>query len=189
MNPRAPTPLSVRRVVSGITVMSILVLVSACARGGSDHAPPTVAVNTNELAEGHSLEVQWDGQPIVVYRRTPKDIENLHVLDQEVIPQRAESPTLGRLRSKRAGIFVAIMVSPYSSCKVTFRPSGAPLSGVPNKEWLGGFVCPCTDIPYDLAGRTIKPGRFSPSDWSRPTEYLRVPPHHYEGTQLVIGHD
>jgi Rieske Fe-S protein len=157
-------------------------LVVAAALSGcapSDRQAETVAIDVSELHEGQYVRAEWNNVPIVVYRQTAQDLLNLNALSEHVFVEAGAGDL--SLRSQREGFFVGVMVSPYSRCVVLYAPPKE------DGSWLGGFNCPCRNIPYDLAGRTIRPGQYSPSGWAEPSAYLEIPPHHFEGDTLVIG--
>lgn len=169
-----------------VIAIAVLVVLVACKQAGSGTSS-VVVIDIAALSEGHSVETQWNGLPVIVYHRTATDIANLSALDGKVFSQDDKSKKLGKLRSQRPEFFVANMVSPYSSCKTKFVPIDTNPVVPSGKLWLGGFICPCDEIPYDLAGRSIKPGRYNLSGWSRPTAYLEIPLYHFEGTNLIVG--
>lgn len=167
-------------------VIGLLIHASGCNSTVSTKNVVSVSIELADLQPGHWIEADWNRVPVIIYHRTERDIANLKALHNEVFPEDNKEVVLDSLRSKNLNYFVSVMVSPYSACKVHLIPMGEKLLR-DEKVWLGGFVCPCRDIPYDLAGRAIKPGRYNPSGWSKPTPYLKVPPYYLEGTKIVIG--
>lgn len=58
-----------------------------------------------------------------------------------------------------------VAISPYSKCTVQYVPSGSNDHGWRSDAWLGGFHSLCGSDVYDLAGRQIRPGPFSPTSF------------------------
>lgn len=168
-----------------LAIISLLIYAAGCNSTASTKDKGNVTVELANLEPGHWVEADWNRLPVIIYHRTERDIANLKTL-QDVVFENNKEEALGPLRSKNPNYFVAIMVSPHSACKVRLVPIGEKQLSE-GKVWLGGFICPCREIPYDLAGRTIKPGQYNSSGWSAPTPYLKLPPYYFEGTKIVIG--
>ena len=81
-------------------------------------------------------------------------------------------------RSIKEDYFVAIGICTHLGCIPTYRPD---IGGI-NKDWQGGFFCPCHGSTYDLAGRVYK-GVPAPTN-------LEIPPYKYVAdTVIIIGED
>ena len=148
-------------------------IISACSDGVSYSPWPP------GISPGHVLKINCDGDssysvadidgwPIVVVCRSPQDIERLDNLNDKVLDPEAGNKPGRWLRSARDDVFVVIGVSPYSRCTVKIVPEGS-LSYAP--DWPGGFIDPCRDAAWDMAGRQIK----APSGYSKFVGNLTVP--------------
>jgi ubiquinol-cytochrome c reductase iron-sulfur subunit len=142
-----------------------------------------VEVDLSKMEPGQLLRVAWRGKPVWVLSRTPKVLEDIKSLDDQLsdpMSQASIQPNTSknRFRSIKPEIFVALGLCTHLGCSPTFRPEIAPadLGG----QWKGGFFCPCHGSRFDLAGRVY-------SGVPAPTN-LEIPPHRYlSDTRLIIG--
>ncbi len=68
----------------------------------------------------------------------------------------------------------------HLGCVPKFHPEPGPTDH--DKNWYGGYFCPCHGSRFDLAGRVYK-GVPAPTN-------LLIPPHHYEDSNtIIIGED
>ena len=151
-------------------------------RAKAQGAPVEVDVAT--LAPGELRTIEWRGKPVWLLRRTRATLSSLESArpqlsdpDSQVASQQpdyARNPT----RSLEPELFVTVALCTHLGCVPTY----APEPGSIQKEWPGGFYCPCHGSKFDLAGRVFK-GSPAPTN-------LVIPPYHVRsGSLLVIGLD
>jgi len=116
-----------------------------------------------------------DAYPIAVLCRNPKDLEILERLDGEVFSPENEG-RYGRYRSVRKDVFIAVGINFHGGCTVDFVPRGTKW---PEMRWLGGFHSVCRGEVFDMAGRQIKPSKFSPTKIPKFVGNLFVPKYRY----------
>lgn len=178
-----------RGILAIVSFATLGVLAWVLFSNKSQTSPNPVEVRISELQPGQYFEFKWDRRPVIVYRRTEEDLKALMLLTNEVFPSTKDSVHISpTYRSKDPNYFVAIFVSPYSECTLKFVPKNDQRFVRTGKKWLGGFLDICREIPYDLAGRPIKPGIYSPNNYSEPTAALDIPPYTIiPGERVLIG--
>ncbi len=145
---------------------------------------PTKA-DISKLAEGEMMLVEWRGLPIYIIRHTKESLElidkNLSRLsDPESKINQQPEYARNKNRSRRKDVVVLEAVCTHLSCAPKFYPELGANDF--DKDWQGGFFCPCHGSKFDLVGRVY-------SGVPAPTN-LPVPPHYYESENiLVIGKD
>jgi ubiquinol-cytochrome c reductase iron-sulfur subunit len=144
-----------------------------------------VVVALWELKPGEITEVDWLGRPVWIYRRTPADLSTLRKLREQLRDpdsQSSEQPVEARnpLRSLREEYFVFVPLETSRNCQVHYV--GSDEFGTGEQDWYGGFVEPCHEARFDLAGRVYH-------HYGNPEQRnLIVPPHQFQAPQkLVIG--
>lgn len=138
-----------------------------------------VEVDLSALEIGQQLTVQWRGKPIWIIRRSELMISSLSKLTDQLRDPNSNnkqqpSYTTNEYRSIKPEYFVAIGVCTHLGCIPTYRPD---IGGI-DKDWQGGFFCPCHGSTYDLAGRVFK-GVPAPSN-------LEVPPYSFVAEKKII---
>lgn len=142
-----------------------------------------VKADIARLEPGEMVVVEWRGKPVYIVRRTPEALKAIEKLDSSVADPRSERSdqpdyAAGEFRSIKEEYLVILGLCTHLGCAPSYRPE----VGAVDKDWLGGFFCPCHGSKFDLAGRVYK-------NVPAPTN-LEVPPHRYEtDTVLVIGED
>ncbi len=145
-----------------------------------------VTIDISKLQPGQQMTVEWRQKPVWVLRRTPKMLEALSGLrDQLRDPDsRAASQqpayASNEYRSLRPEYLVTVALCTHLGCVPSFRPeAAAPDLGA---SWVGGYFCPCHGSRFDFAGRVFK-GVPAPLN-------LEIPPHRYVGdAEIEIGAD
>lgn len=144
-----------------------------------------VVVALWELKPSEITKADWLGRPVWIYRRTPADLRALRKLKEQLKDpesQSSEQPVEARnpLRSLREEYFVFIPLETSRNCQVHYV--GSDEFGTYERDWYGGFVEPCHEARFDLAGRVYK-------NYSNPGQRnLNVPPHRFLAPQkLEIG--
>ena len=165
----------------GIIVFSLIVV--GCTQNASNIAPLTISPGTrlnidcraNVRVSPHDVQ----GVPIFVLCRSNDDLDNLKKLNDEVFDAALLEPLTENYRAVRSHIFVVIAVSPRSRCKVDFVPRTNNRHSWPASHWLGGFYSPCDSEVFDMAGRQLKPGRYSPTKFPKFMGNLVVPKYRF----------
>jgi len=141
-----------------------------------------VEVEVGDLEPGALRVVEWRGMPVFILRRTPEMIADIKGLDDQLKDPNSEEdsqqPEYARneYRSINPEYLVVMGVCTHLGCAPNFRPEHGILEI--GEWWKGGFLCPCHQSSYDLAGRVFA-GR-SPAPLNLP-----VPPHEYLSDTLI----
>jgi len=144
-----------------------------------------VKANISKLEAGQMISIQWRGQPVFIVNRTDEQTEVLNSLTK-----RLKDPSSGSsiqpkyinniFRARKDNMFVVIGVCTHLGCVPKYYPE--LVSQQFDKEWKGGFFCPCHNSRFDISGRV-----FNGSPASR---NLDIPPHMYLDEHTIeIGND
>lgn len=131
----------------------------------------SVEVDLTPVAVGSGITIVWQGKPIFVRHRTPKEIKEAEdvQLSQLIDPQ----TDAARTKAGHAQWIVLIGICTHLGCV----PLGNKPSD-PRGEW-GGWFCPCHGSQYDTSGRV----RHGPAPLN-----LAVPPYAFESdTKIKVG--
>jgi ubiquinol-cytochrome c reductase iron-sulfur subunit len=145
-----------------------------------------VAADISALKDGEMMTVAWRGKPVWIVRRSKQMLDSLAQVPAEELrdpnseekqqPEYISGPT----RSQKPEVLVMVGSCTHLGCSPLFRPE-TPAPDI-DKNWKGGFFCPCHGSRFDLAGRVYK-------NVPAPTN-LKVPPYRFEGENVVvIGED
>lgn len=144
-----------------------------------------VEVDISAIEPGTLKNVEWQGKPVWIVRRTKEMLDLLAKHDDELVDPNCDIPQQpdyckNATRSITPEFFVVIGICTHLGCSPTFRPEvAAPDIG---PTWAGGWFCPCHGSRFDLAGRVYK-GVPAPTN-------LIVPPHQYlSDTRILVGED
>lgn len=118
-----------------------------------------IQVDISKLEFGQQITVEWQGQPIWIVKRTPKNIADLSAHDDQLVDplsSKHQQPSYAQneYRSIKPEIAVLVGICTHLGCSPTYRPDG--MSDDFSESWSGGFVCPCHGSRFDLAGRAYK---------------------------------
>lgn len=144
-----------------------------------------VEIDISKIEPGQKINLEWRGKVCWVLDRTPQMLANLPKLDDRLVDPNSEVPQQpvyckNEFRSIKKNIWVAVGICTHLGCSPTFRPEIAPADLGP--DWLGGFLCPCHQSKFDLAGRVFK-GVPAPTN-------LVIPPYRFAtDSKIVIGED
>ncbi len=151
----------------------------------TEAAGAPVEVDIEKIETGQLIRAEWRGKPVWILNRTPKVLETLASLDNQLAdplsnesnqPEYAKNP----VRSIKPETLIAVGLCTHLGCSPTFRPEIAPPDL--GDKWKGGFFCPCHGSWFDLAGRVYR-GVPAPTN-------LDIPPHRYVTDSLIkIGED
>jgi ubiquinol-cytochrome c reductase iron-sulfur subunit len=145
-----------------------------------------VAADISALKDGEMMTVAWRGKPVWIVKRSKQMLDSLAQVPAEELrdpnseekqqPEYISGPT----RSQKPEVLVMVGSCTHLGCSPLFRPE-TPAPDI-DKNWKGGFFCPCHGSRFDLAGRVYK-------NVPAPTN-LKVPPYRFEGENVVvIGED
>lgn len=153
------------------------------ARAQAAGAP--VEVDISQLEAGQLVNVVWRGNPVWVFKRSEDNVSDLDKLDGVLRDPESNQPqqpqyAQNKHRSIKPEIMVMVGICTHLGCSPLFRPDERP-AGI-ERDWHGGFFCPCHGSYFDLAGRVY-------SGVPAPTN-LEVPPYHFiDDNTVLIGED
>jgi ubiquinol-cytochrome c reductase iron-sulfur subunit len=134
-------------------------------------AVSAVEIDLTPIAVGSGITVMWQGKPIFIRHRTPKEITDAK--DVNLGDLRDPQTDQSRVKAGHDQWIILIGICTHLGC--------IPLGNKPTDmrgEW-GGWFCPCHGSQYDTSGR-IRKGP-APLD-------LFVPPYAFESdTKIKIG--
>ncbi|MCK9503255.1 MAG: ubiquinol-cytochrome c reductase iron-sulfur subunit [Porticoccaceae bacterium] len=144
-----------------------------------------VKANISKIEPGQMITVEWRGKPVYILRRTEEALASLdQTTDKIRDPNSAESNQPSYVdpanRAIKPEYLVLVGLCTHLGCAPMFRPEVGvdPATGDTNKEWVGGFFCPCHGSKFDLAGRVYQ-GVPAPTN-------LEVPPYAYESDAVIV---
>ena len=107
----------------------------------SVRAQATTEVNVGEIEKGKTITVLWRGKPVIIRRRTDKEIQEAKNVDLKKL----KDPEKDSDRVKKSEWLVMLGVCTHLGC--------VPLG---NKGEYKGWFCPCHGSHYDTSGRIRK---------------------------------
>lgn len=141
----------------------------------------SVEVDVSSVLPGQQVVVQWQGKPVFVRRRTPKDIAAARAADSGGLPDglarnanlTESAPASDANRTIKPEWLVVVGVCTHLGCMPAVSSPATP------QGEFGGWYCHCHGSDYDTAGRIRK----GPAP-----ENLPVPPYAFTGpTTIKIG--
>lgn len=145
-----------------------------------------VRANIGKMEPGQMITVEWRGKPVYIVRRTQEAIEGLKKVEDLVRDPNSEQPqqpeyAQNETRAIREEFLVLLGLCTHLGCAPLFRPE-VGIADLGGEDWQGGFFCPCHGSKFDMTGRVYE-GVPAPLN-------LEVPPHRYEGDNLlIVGED
>ncbi|BBB28895.1 ubiquinol-cytochrome c reductase iron-sulfur subunit [Neptunomonas japonica] len=137
----------------------------------------------SKLEPGQQMIVEWRGKPVWVVKRGEEALAALSSIDpgklsdpDSEVPQQPAYIPNDADRSIRPDISVLVGICTHLGCSPSYKPEVGPQEFDAN--WVGGFYCPCHGSRFDLSGRVYK-GSPAPTN-------LVIPPHKYEGEDIII---
>jgi ubiquinol-cytochrome c reductase iron-sulfur subunit len=119
----------------------------------------TTTVDLSTIPVGELHTVAWQGKPVFILHRTPKEISNMEA------SQGGKEPEADQMRVQKPEWLVVIGICTHLGC-------------VPNHN-EEGWLCPCHGSVYDNSGRIL----HGPAPRN-----LDVPPYRFTGAdKIVIG--
>jgi ubiquinol-cytochrome c reductase iron-sulfur subunit len=185
-DPERRVLLTATAAVSGLAIAGasypFLISLGPSERARALGAP--VEAGVGGFAPGELHTVIWRGKPVWVLPRTQQMLASLRAdrrfLSDPDSSVTSQQPDYARneARALRPELFVCVGLCTHLGCVPTYVPEPGKL----DREWPGGFYCPCHGSKFDLAGRVFK-GSPAPTN-------LVIPPLHYAtDTRIVIGLD
>jgi ubiquinol-cytochrome c reductase iron-sulfur subunit len=110
---------------------------------GDTLALASVEVEYTKVALGQQIVVKWQGKPLFIRHRTPKEIAEAVADDHADL--RDPATDASRHKPGMAEWLIVIGVCTHLGCVPTF-----------GQGEYGGWVCPCHGSVYDTAGRIRK---------------------------------
>lgn len=109
-------------------------------------AQASVEVSLNEIPEGSAKTVLWQGTPIFVRHRTPKEIQEA----KDTPLTQLIDPETDKARTQRPEWLVVVGVCTHLGC--------VPLGQKPTEPRgeYGGWLCPCHGSQFDTSGRVCR---------------------------------
>jgi ubiquinol-cytochrome c reductase iron-sulfur subunit len=132
----------------GETRRDFLVLTAAAfgAVGVGAVAVPFIQSMNPPVAVGQSITVKWQGAPVFIRHRTPKEIDEAQKVDVAEL----RDPQADSVRVKKAEWLIVKGVCTHLGC--------IPLGQKPTdpRGEFDGWFCPCHGSQYDSSGRIRK---------------------------------
>jgi ubiquinol-cytochrome c reductase iron-sulfur subunit len=137
----------------------------------------------SKLEPGQQMIVEWRGEPVWVVKRGEEALATLNSMDSDKlsdpnseVPQQPDYIPHDASRAIRTDVSVLVGICTHLGCSPSYKPEVGPQDFDAN--WVGGFYCPCHGSRFDLSGRVYK-GSPAPTN-------LVIPPHKYEGDDIII---
>ena len=106
-------------------------------------AQSTIEYDISKVALGQEVTIKWQGKPVFVRHRTPKEIAEAQNVDWHSL--RDPQPDSDRVKAGKAEWLILVGVCTHLGC--------VPLFGQGD---YGGWFCPCHGSVYDTSGRIRK---------------------------------
>ncbi|EDO16821.1 hypothetical protein Kpol_1056p22 [Vanderwaltozyma polyspora DSM 70294] len=122
-----------------------------------------VEVNLAAIPEGKNVVVKWQGKPVFIRHRTPREIQEANSVDVASL----KDPQTDADRVQDPQWLVMLGICTHLGC-VPIGESGD----------FDGWFCPCHGSHYDISGRIRK----GPAPLN-----LEIPKYELDGDKLVVG--
>ena len=139
-----------------------------------------VDVDISHLQEGQQIMVLWRSRPIFIMHRSAAELKSLQepqltglLRDPNSAQFQQPDYATNWHRSAKPELLVLVGICTHLGCIPIFTPT----PGAVDKDWPGGYFCPCHGSKYDLAGRVFA-GVPAPLN-------LPVPPYNYVSDAVV----
>jgi len=164
-----------------VPAVGIIFVLTICACSGDTFQTPSpgARLSIDCASEEKVTQLYVDGVPLFVLCRSEEDLNTLEQLDNYVYEPDVKSVEERQFRAERRDVFIVIGISPYTRCTVQFEPKGSNEWSWSDVDWPGGFYSLCHGEVFDMAGRQIKPGKFSPTDFPGFIGNLVVPEYRF----------
>lgn len=110
-------------------------------------------IDISELGINESMQVEWLGRRIIIYRRAEEILNNLKesadgvLQDANSMQSRQPGFAKNPFRSKRPEYLVVYTNCTHLGCEIAVNPDA--------QQSLIGFLCPCHQSNYDYSGRVL----------------------------------
>lgn len=116
-----------------------------------------IDIDLSKIEMGQKITVPWRGQPVFVVHRTKEEVAELPSLNNQLrdpLSHEDQQPKYitELYRSIKPEYLVVVGICTHLGCVPLYKPQ----PGSVQKDWKGGFFCPCHGSTYDLAGRVYK---------------------------------
>ncbi len=121
-------------------------LVDAMNPAADTLALSTTEVDLEPIAEGQSITVVWQGNPVFVRHRTAEEVKDAEAvpLDDMIDPENDKD------RAQKPQWLIMVGVCTHLGCIPLGQKASEP------KGEFGGWFCPCHGSHYDTSGRIRK---------------------------------
>jgi ubiquinol-cytochrome c reductase iron-sulfur subunit len=167
-----------------VGVFAILFVLFSTFRNSSQGIPavPSKIVDVSRMQMGEAMFLNWEGRPVVIYRRQDSEYSTLRTIDERLLDAKSQSSdqpegALNAYRSVDPEWFVAIALGTDQGCSLTHLPADS--LAFQQQPWQGGFMDSCRKSRYDPAGRVYK------SQYA--TRNLVVPPYGISAQTVILG--
>lgn len=168
---------------AGLVTASLPFIFSMWPSARTLAAGAPVEVDLSKLEESQMLTVSWRQRPVMILRRSQRQLDTLSTLDAQLKDPDSDAPQQLPIyrnghRSIKPEYLVVVAICTHLGCVPIYRPEIAPADL--GSAWEGGFYCACHGSRYDLAGRVMT---GSPAPLNLP-----VPPYFFvSDTVLRVG--
>ena len=106
-------------------------------------AMASIEQDISKVALGQEITIKWQGKPVFVRHRTPKEIADAKAADHADL--RDPQTDAERVKPGKAEWLILVGVCTHLGCVPTF-----------GQGEYGGWLCPCHGSQYDTSGRIRK---------------------------------
>ncbi len=169
--------------VAGVAVPFVLSM-NPSARAQAAGAP--VEADISKLEPGQMAIFEWRKKPVMIVRRTKQNLKDLAGLEKNLADPKSEQssqPAYAKndYRSQKPEYLVMVGICTHLGCSPKFKTE-MEAAEVGDKNWHGGFFCPCHGSRFDLAGRVYS-GVPAPIN-------MEIPPYKFlSDSVILIGDD
>lgn len=154
-------------------------------RPGRDDEQSLTKVDIRGVAPGETRTVAWQGQPVILWRRTEAEIRAAQNVDMgslidpyarnDMLPPKAPASDANRTLQGRDEWLVVGGRCTHLGCMLIETSKISGLQGEESGVWL---FCPCHAARFDFSGRVLGGPALT---------NLPVPPYRIEGDSIVLG--
>ncbi|MDD7804438.1 MAG: ubiquinol-cytochrome c reductase iron-sulfur subunit [Endozoicomonas sp. (ex Botrylloides leachii)] len=140
-----------------------------------------VKANISKLEPGQQVVYEWRGKPVFILRRTQAMLNAIKTQTDRLMDpmsNKSEQPDYAKneFRALNDEFLVLVGLCTHLGCSPKYIPEIKPMEF--DRNWQGGYFCPCHGSRFDLAGRVYK-GVPAPTN-------LEVPPYTFETEGILI---
>ena len=108
----------------------------------------SIEYDISKVALGQEVTIKWQGKPVFVRRRTPKEIAEAVAVDHDPAQfnsLRDKQTDASRVKPGKSEWLILVGICTHLGCVPTFGQGD-----------YGGWLCPCHGSQYDTSGRIRK---------------------------------